>query len=149
MDGGFKDNGLKVKNVTKISILLLLAFVVIIYAVLLFSGVLGKKIPETPAKSTDPQALSRAKAVIDDILVKNKVGFVKEYAETGNYLTLKVDREGWKSYSIQDKKKFLSEMAAARATLGLIRNIKVIDAKSSNEYASFENNRVTLDELDF
>jgi hypothetical protein len=40
-------------------------------------------------------------------------------------------------------------MAAARATLGLIRNIKVIDAKSSNEYASFENNRVTLDELDF
>ena len=149
MDGGCKYDESKVKNVTKMSVLFLLALVVIIYAVLLFSGVLGKKIPETPVKSADPQAVSRANAVIDDLLAKNKAGFVKEYAETDGYLTLKVDRDAWKSHSIEEKKKFLSEIAASRAALGQNRNIRILDAKTSVEYASFENGRATLDELDF
>jgi hypothetical protein len=149
MNGGYNYDGAKVKNVTKMSILLVLALVVILYSVLLFSGMLGKKTSEIPVKSADPQALNRARAVMDDILTKNKAGFVKEYVEAGGYLTLKVDRAGWKSISIKDKKKFLGEMASARATLGLSRNIKVIDARTSTEYASFENNRATLDELDF
>ncbi len=134
-----------IKNIFKLGLLLILGVILFVSLIVLFS----QESAPPPQKSTDPSEIKTANKAIEDILVKNKYGLIKEHEEKKNYLEIKVDKKLWKRLSIKKKKSFVTDLAKARATIGLRPDIRVIDYKSAVEYASFENNRMTLAELDF
>jgi hypothetical protein len=138
------------KNALKLSILIAIGIVSVIYFSLLIKNRLvnpPSKLP--PAKSTDLEKIEASNKILDSLLVGNRYGFVVEYRDKERFLEIMVDGKLWKTVSLTDKKRFLKEIAKARATLGLFPEIRVIEYKSKVELASFEKGRVALGELDF
>ncbi|MBF0337589.1 MAG: hypothetical protein HQL05_07110 [Nitrospirae bacterium] len=135
-------------NIIKITAILFLGLVIVVYSILLFTGGLGKEVV-TIKKATDPKEIEAANKVIETLLLNNTTGVVTEYTEADNYLRIKVARDIWKKKKASEKKEFLTTLSHARSTLGLTPNLKIVDNKSTAEYASFENNRPTLSETDF
>jgi len=142
MDQACGGNGMK--NIFKLGLLIVLGIVLIISVIILFSQ---ESVPP-PQRSTDPDEIKTANKTIENILEKNQYGVIKKHEGKKTYLEIKVDKDSWKRLSIREKKAFIKDLADARATIGLNPSIKVIDYESSVEYASFENNRVTLAEFD-
>ncbi|MBF0538561.1 MAG: hypothetical protein HQL03_09955 [Nitrospirae bacterium] len=147
MKGSTSGKGMNM-DVIKISAILILGLVIVVYSALLFTGGLGKEVG-TRKKSADPKEIEAANKVIETLLSKNPTGVVKEYAETNDYLKIKVVSDIWKKQNAKEKKEFLTTLSHARSDLGLSPNLKIVDSKSAVEYASFENNRPTLSEIDF
>ncbi len=139
----------KGSNILKFGVLVFLGIILFAYSLFLATGNVGKVTDNKPAKSTDRQVIEEAKETLEKNLDHNSYGFIKEYKDKENYLEVKVIGSAWKKLAIKDKKTFLKDVADARSSLGFYPNISVIDHKSSVEFASFENNRVTLAELDF
>ncbi|MCI4625785.1 MAG: hypothetical protein L3V56_07465 [Candidatus Magnetoovum sp. WYHC-5] len=140
----------KMKNSVKFSIMAVIFLVVFIYAVLLFTGRFGKEPVKLPTKSTNPVELNAAQKTIDELIgdANKKTTFVTSTVEQPLYFEIKVVGIDWKKQAIDDKKEFLQKVSEARTKLGLNPNIKIIDDKSGVEYASFENGRASLVELD-
>ncbi len=137
------------KIILKLSLVIIIGIVVFIYTILILKGDFAKAPSTAPVKSTDPIELKAANKKIETLLTNNKYGFIKEYKEKDGYLEIKIVNMSWKKLGLKAKKSFLKDLAYSRGAIGLNPNIKVIDYKSSIEYASFENNRVALAELDF
>ncbi|MBF0343372.1 MAG: hypothetical protein HQL06_03990 [Nitrospirae bacterium] len=135
-------------DLIKFSTVIILGLVIIVYSILLFTGGIGKQ-TVIIKKSNDPREIEAANKTVDTLLVNNTTGVVKEFSEINNYLKIKVDGSVWKKKSSKEKKEFLANLAQARAALGLSPYLKIVDYKSSIEYASFENNRPSLSETDF
>ncbi|KJU86408.1 hypothetical protein MBAV_001398 [Candidatus Magnetobacterium bavaricum] len=135
-------------DVIKIMAILVLGLVIVVYSILLFTGGLGKEVT-TIKKATNPKEIEAANKVIEALLLNNPTGVVKEYTEATNYLKIKVASDIWKKKKANEKKEFLTNLSHARSALGLSPNLKIVDSKSAVEYASFENNRPTLSDIDF
>ncbi len=148
MSGDSQQNtGSNFKNVIKIGIILILGLILFIYSIILFTGEVGKDTSKHIKKSTDPQEIKIANETIKKNLTNNK--YIHEYQEKEKYLEIKVYGKLWRKINIKEKKTFIKELANARSTIGKNPAIRVIDYKSLIEYASYENNRVNLAELDF
>ncbi|MBF0338416.1 MAG: hypothetical protein HQL05_11355 [Nitrospirae bacterium] len=135
-------------TIIKITAILFLGLVIIVYSILLFTGGLGKEVSRIK-KATDPKEIEAANKVIEALLLNNPTGVVKEYAEADNYLKIKVAGDIWKKKKANERKEFLTTLSHARSALGLSPNLKIVDSKSAVEYASFENNRPTLSDIEF
>ncbi|QWR77405.1 hypothetical protein [Candidatus Magnetomonas plexicatena] len=131
-------------NVVKFASIILLATVIFVYSIMLFTGSFGRVQTKAPQRSTDPKVIEAANNALDGIFVKNTYGFVKDHSETGGSLVVKVDGTLWKKNGINERKSFIKSIASARESLGLSLSIKVRDEKSGVEYASLENGRITL-----
>ncbi len=150
MDNQMKSgSGSRMKNVFKVSTLLILGAVLVIYSLLLFTGNVGEKTVAKPQKSSDPKEIKSANKKIESILVDDKYGIIKNYEEKKDYLEIMVDKNKWRKLKLKQKKSLVKDLSQARGAIGLKQDIRVIDAESFVEYASFENNRFTLGELDF
>ncbi|MBF0564314.1 MAG: hypothetical protein HQK89_03640 [Nitrospirae bacterium] len=135
-------------GVAKFATLVILGAVVIVYSILLFTGTFGKEAVNV-RKSSDPRMVGEAKNVLEGLLKENAAGVVTDYSDVNNYLRVKVNIDKWKKMSVKDKKDFLIKLAKARETLGLPPNVKVVNTRNGMEFASFENNRPSLSELEF
>lgn len=147
-EGASVCNKSKMRNTVKMAILAIIAMVLFLYIVLFFTGRFSEEPIKLPAKSTDPAIIELAQKTIKTLLTENKTGFVGSTNETPRYFEIKVDGSSWKKQAVDDKKKFLKDISTARANLGLNPNIKIRDMKNNVEYASFENGRASLRELD-
>ncbi|MEO5357260.1 MAG: hypothetical protein H7844_08175 [Nitrospirae bacterium YQR-1] len=143
MDSSVQCKGKKV-NVVKFASIILLAAVIFIYSIMLFTGSFGRVETKVPQKSTDPKEIETAENVLNDIFIKNSYLFVKDYSEEEGYLVVRVDGIIWKKSALNKRKDFIKTIAHAKETLGVSPKIKIKDSKNNTEYASFENNRISL-----
>jgi hypothetical protein len=111
---------------------------------MLFTGSFGRVQTKAPQRSTDPREIESANNTLEDIFAKNTYLFVKDHSEAEGYLVVKVDGIIWKKSALNKRKNFMKSIAHARETLGVNPKIKVTDAKTNTEYASFENGRLSL-----
>ncbi len=93
---------------------------------------------------SDPEAIKTASDTIMSLLPENTLHIVKDYGDKENFLEVKVDSTPWNKLSIRDRKKFIKDLSAARSTLGLKSDVKVIDSKSGVELATSERGRIVL-----
>ncbi|MBF0518493.1 MAG: hypothetical protein HQK92_02075 [Nitrospirae bacterium] len=141
--------GCKIKkvNVVKFASIILLAAVIFIYSIMLFTGSFGRVQAKAPQRSTDPKMIEAANNALDGIFVKNTYGFVKGHSETDGGLLVKVDGALWRKNTVNERKNFIKSIAGARESLGLTLSIKIKDEKTNVEYASMENGRINLADL--
>lgn len=141
---------MKNKNIMKLTLLMALGIIAMIYFAFLINKMLGNPPVSTPpARSSSQEEIKSANNTVATLLGGNSYGFVMQYTEKKRHLQIKADGLLWKEVSVADKKSFLMQIAGARATLGLMPVIKVVEARSGVELASFEKGRATLGDLDF
>ncbi|MBF0516922.1 MAG: hypothetical protein HQK97_07355 [Nitrospirae bacterium] len=133
-------------NVIKFGALLILALVIVVYSILLFTGSFGKDTANTPKKVATAQEIKTAKQQIETLL---SAPFVKAHSEINNALIIKIDTNLWKKLSMKERKTYVADMAAQMSVTETSPVVKITDIKSGMEYASYEYNRVSLAELGF
>ncbi|MCG6551377.1 MAG: hypothetical protein L7F77_03550 [Candidatus Magnetominusculus sp. LBB02] len=133
-------------NVVKFGALLVLALVIVVYSILLFTGSFGKAAANAPKKTATAAEIETAKKQIDALL---SAKFVQTHTEAGNILTIKIDTDSWKKLSLKERKAFITDLGSKKAVTDTSPVIKIRDAKTGTEYASYEYDRVTLAELEF
>ncbi|MEO5359771.1 MAG: hypothetical protein H7843_04915 [Nitrospirota bacterium] len=133
-------------NLVKFGALLILALVIIVYSILLFTGSFGKAVANTPRKTVTKEEIETARKQIETLLTAQ---FVKGYSETNSTLTIKIDTERWKKLSMKERKTYIMDIATQMSMTDTSPVVKITDVKTGTEYASYEYNRVTLAELGF
>lgn len=133
-------------NVIKFGALLVLALVIVVYSILLFTGSFGKATANVPKKNVTKEEIETAKKQIEGLL---SAPFVKEHSDVNNTLTIRIDTERWKKLALKEKKTFVSDIGAQKSITDTSPVVRITDMKTGTEYASYENGRVTLAELGF
>ncbi|WP_420266986.1 hypothetical protein [Candidatus Magnetominusculus dajiuhuensis] len=133
-------------NVVKFSALLILALVIVVYSILLFTGSFGKPAASSQKITASKEEIVAAKKQIEGLL---SAQFVKGHSETNNVLTIRIDTELWKKLSIKERKAYVMDLGTQKAITEVSPVVKIADLRTGTEYASYEYNRVTLAELGF
>lgn len=133
-----------VKNLMKMTILILLGISLFVYMIVLLTGAFSKK-PAALIKSTNPAEIESAKNILDNI---NKDVIVKNVKEIKNSLIVTIDLEKWKKLDRKEKKDFIKKIGKSQTVLGQNPSVRVIDERNV-EHASLEHNRVSIGDFDF
>ncbi|KJR42955.1 hypothetical protein MCHI_001158 [Candidatus Magnetoovum chiemensis] len=131
------------------AIFMLAGMIIFILALLSFTKAFNSSKKKQQAEAVKKaESQEQAKHNLDILLGDKYKGLVVTANDGQQYYEILVDKEVWKTLKIKQKKKLLDDISNARKRLGLNYNIKIIDAKTGAEYGSFENDRISLVELD-
>lgn len=146
---GHPAKGGKLRKASSMALLSVLGLITAVYSVFLLTGIFGKSSEIKAPRVYSEREKQKAGTSIEKLLANDPYGCIKSYHEEEGYLVVKVNSRKWRKLSTKKRKDFLKELAKSRRIIGLPPDVRIVSSRSGYEYASFENNRVTLAELDF